>query len=155
MFSMKRLFIIVIIFFLTSGMKIILKDGNFLEVANFHIGENYTQVNIRREKINIPNYLIDLKSTIKLYGIEKRGLSIVKSYSSLIYDNKDNYKEMLKAQKEEKKELKNIPKIKVETRKDTNPFFMELPDIKSKDEDFVDKIKKKGIIFKFNVPVEK
>lgn len=142
-------------FFIFCGMKIILKDGNFLEISKFEKFSDFIRIEIKREKIDIPVYLIDIKSTMKLMEIESQGFSILKNYSSLIYEKKEKEIYSFSSDNDEKiGEKKAIPKIKLETRKESNPFFMELPDQKIKDEDFIDRIKKKGIFLKFNIPVK-
>ncbi len=149
----KSIFLIYL-FFLLVGMKIILKDGNFIEVDSFHRGESRSQMTIHRQKINIPNILIDFKATMKLVEIEKKGISIFMDYSTIIFDKKSNYNELVNLQNHKKTENNIVPRFKLETRKETSSFFMELPDSKMKDEDFLEKIKKKGIMFKLNVPVK-
>ncbi len=152
--SSLKAFFLLMLYFLLVGMKIILKDGNFIEVDNFNHGESHSQLIIHRQKINIPNAFIDLKSTLKLLEIEKKGISVLTDYSAIFYERKDVVKELISIKNEDKEEKKAFPILKLETRKDTSPFFMELPDSKMEDEDFVEKIKKKGIIFKFNIPVK-
>lgn len=141
-------------FFIFCGMKIILKDGNFLEISKYEKFNDFLRIEIRREKIDIPIHLIDIKSTMKLMEIESQGFSIIKNYSSLLYEKKEKETYNFSSDNEKSLEKNVIPKIKLETRKESNPFFMELPDQKFKDEDFIDRIKKKGIFLKFNIPVK-
>lgn len=152
--NMKILIFSMVFFSIFCGMKIILKDGNFIEVSKYQKLNDLVRVEIKREKLDIPIYLIDMRSTIRLNEIENKGFSIFKNYSLLLYEK--NQKEIYRfySDDSEKVDKKAVPKIKLETRKESNPFFMELPDQKLKDEDFIERIKKKGIFLKFNIPVK-
>lgn len=152
--NLTILIFFVISLFLFCGMKIILKDGNFLEVSKFEKFNNFLRVEIKREKIDIPIHLIDMKSTMKLMEIENQGFSIFKSFSSFLYEKNEKTTYNFSTENENDREKNRIPKFKLETRKESNPFFMELPDQNLKDEDFLNKIKKKGIFLKFNIPVK-
>lgn len=151
---LKVLLLLTLFFLNFSGMKVILKDGNLIEVSNYRIYDGFTRIELRRERLDIPNHLIDIRSTLKLLEIETKGFSIVKSYSSLLYYDKDQDNFYFQIENKKEENIKTVPKIKLETRKELNPFFMELPDQKTKDEDFLDKLKKKGIFLKLNIPVK-
>ncbi|MCX7991408.1 MAG: hypothetical protein N2999_05180 [Proteobacteria bacterium] len=151
--KLRVLFLLLIFFLNFSAMKVMLKDGNFVEVSGYKIFNDFIRIEIKREKIDVPIHLIDIKSTLKLLEIESRGFSVLKGYSSLFYQEKVN-SYSFSSEDKKKDYVKSVPKIKLETRKETNPFFMELPDQKFKDEDFIERIKKKGIFLKFNIPVK-
>lgn len=152
----RKKLLTIFFFFIFSGMKIILKDGNFIEVSDYRIFDNFIRAEIKRQKLDIPLYLVDLVSTMRLADLERRGFSILKNYTSFFYIGHENKSYNLSENSyiEEKKERSSPPRIKLETRKETNPFFMELPDQKLKDEDFIEKIKRRGIFLKLHIPVE-
>lgn len=146
----------IIAFFILTGMKLMLKDGNFIEVKRYKIASQKVYFEKDNNRFIIPESIVDVASTKRLEEIEQKPLSVFGLRSTILTEKKGNFNEQFLKRKD-KKDIapKNDFKVKIETRKETNPFLMELPTMQDQSDDVVDKLKKKGVIFKIEVPLKK
>lgn len=145
----------VLLFFVLTGMKLLLRDGNFIEVNSYQLNQKKVTFRKAGKEFILPEELVDIKSTIKLKELETRPHSIFKINSSIFTEKGDNKGIFYKEEKKGKPSVKNDYRIKLETRKETNPFFLEQPSPVDQNEDVIEKIKKKGVILKIEVPIKK
>lgn len=133
-----------------------LKDGNFIEVKRYKIASQKVYFEKDNNRFIIPESIVDVASTKRLEEIEQKPLSVFGLRSTILTEKKGNFNEQFLKRKD-KKDIapKNDFKVKIETRKETNPFLMELPTMQDQSDDVVDKLKKKGVIFKIEVPLKK
>ncbi len=146
---------IMLIFLIFSGMKLILNDGNFIEVNDFQLSHKTVTFKKGGRYFNLPPELVDIKSTSKLKELESKKVSIFNLSSSILVGKEKDKSYLLKDQRHNKVSIKNDFKIKLETSKETNPFFLEQPNPEQQNEDLLEKIKKKGLILKIEVPIKK
>lgn len=143
------------IFLIFSGMKLILHDGNFIEVNNFELKQEKIIFKKGSRYFNLPAAMVDMKSTNKLKELESNRISIFNLNTSVLVGKENDKSYFLKDKRQDKISIKNDFKIKLETRKESNPFFLEQPNPEQQDEDLLEKIKKKGLILKIEVPIKK
>lgn len=152
--KMIELFSLLVIFFIIVGMKIILRDGNFIEVDRYRIERENVYFERNAKRYMLPKTFVDLLSTEKLAEFEGKSFSVLLPKYPLT-DEGISLNDLLSNTKDNKtaKNRKEI-KLRLETYKETNPFFMELPKLDNKDEDILEKIKRKGLFFKIDVPLK-
>ncbi len=143
------------LFFLLTGSKIILKDGNFIEVSSYRVKDGTVFFEKGRERFVLPLEFIDITSTNRLKEIEGKKLSIFSLNSSILKEKTKDSLFRLKTETPDKTSTKNDFRIKLETRKETNPFFLEQPVVQQQDETPIERIKKKGLMLKIEVPLKK
>lgn len=146
----------VVVFFVLTGMKLMLKDGNFIEVKSYRIARQKIYFEKNNSIFIIPESIVDVASTKRLEEIERKNISIFNLRSSILTEKKTDFNEQLfKRQEKKDQSPKNDFKVKIETRKETRPFLMEQPFVQDQSEDIIEKLKKKGVIFKIEVPLKK
>lgn len=146
---------IMLIFLIFSGMKLILNDGNFIEVNDFQLNQKTVTFKKGSRYFNLPPELVDIKSTNKLKELESKKVSIFNLSSSILVGKEKDKSYLFKDKRHNKVSIKNDFKIKLETSKETNPFFLKQPNPEQQNEDLLEKIKKKGLILKIEVPIKK
>ncbi|MCX7769613.1 MAG: hypothetical protein N2202_00855 [Proteobacteria bacterium] len=146
-----KIIIIFLMFLLLSGMRIIFKDGNYIDVDNYYFYKDKVVIKIHDKVFEINEILVDKDNTLKLNYLEQKKISILKAYTSFKIEPVDKREFLFK---KEQSNLKNSnikdTKIKLETRKEKTPFFS---DENIKDENVLEKIQRKGIMIKIQVPV--
>jgi hypothetical protein len=147
----KIIFIVILFIFLT-GMRVILRDGNYIDVDDYYFHKNKVVLKFGSKIIEINEKFVDKDSTLKLNYLEEKKINILKSYTSFYPKDVDKTNYLFKkAEKEAAKHSNNKDaKIKLETRKEKSAFFSEET---IKDENFLEKIQRKGIMIKIQVPV--
>lgn len=146
-----KIIIILVLFLSLTGMRIILKDGNFVEVDNYYFYKDKVVIKLGNKIYEINESFVDKDETGKLNYLEQKKISILKSYTSFYLrsiDKKDYY--MKQSEKNDRKHRQKDTKIQLETRKEKSIFFS---DETFKDENFLEKIQRKGIMIKIQVPV--
>lgn len=142
---------LILLFLSLSGMRIILKDGNYIEADSYYFYKNKAIIKFGNKVHEIHESFIDKDSTLKLNYLEQKKISILKSYTSFYIQNIDNQKYFLKqSEKNVKKHKSDETKIRLETRKEKSPFFS---DDVGKNENFLEKFQRKGIMIKIQVPM--
>lgn len=143
---------ILCLYLLLTGMRIILNDGNYIDVDSYYFHKGKVILKINNKVFELNEGIVDKQSTIKLNFLEQKKIGILKSYTGYYLQNLDKSSYFLKSPKDNvKKNNGNDTKIKLETRKEKSPFFS---DENIKDENFIEKIQRKGIMIKIQLPVE-
>lgn len=150
-----KIFLLIYVFFVATGMKLILRDGNFIEVNRYNVEREKIFFEKNGKKFFISLKFVDINSTKKLAELEGKQFSIFSLSSSILKEKVSDkglfFRRPALTEKSEKKDFR----IKLETRKETNPFLLEQPKPDEQDEDFIEKIKKKGVILKIEVPIKR
>ncbi len=145
-----RCIVVIVFFVLLTGMRIILKDGNYVDVDSYYFHNDKIVFKLGNKIFELSEKYIDKKATMKLNFLEENRISVFKSYTSFM-DRISNPSKLEIEQKIETKNAFTTPKIKIETRKEKNPFFSDEP---KKDENFFEKIQRRGIMIKLQIPVK-
>jgi len=145
-----RCIVVIVFFVLLTGMRIILKDGNYVDVDSYYFYKDKIVFKLGSKIFELNEKYIDKKATMNLNSLEEKKISVFKSYTSFM-DRISNQRELEIEQKVETKKSNTTPKIKIETRKEKNPFFSDEP---TKDENFFEKIQRRGIMIKLQIPVK-
>lgn len=153
----KRLkfFVLSFCFFVVTGMKLILKDGNFIDISRYSVVKEKVLFEKNSRKYVLPVVLVDINSTSKLAELEGRQFSVFSLSSTVFKEKKGKSVFLFRKPISVEKNKKNDFRLRLETRKETNPFLFEQPTTTTQDEDFIEKIKKKGIILKIDVPIKR
>lgn len=147
-----KVILIICLFLCLSGMRIILKDGNYIDVNNYYFHRGKIILEINNKFYEISERFVDKENTMKFNYLELKKIGILTNYTALSLQNinKSNY--LLKAPKTNiKKDDGKDTKIQLETRKEKSTFFMDQSD---RDENFIEKLQRKGIMIKIRLPVE-
>lgn len=139
--------LIFVIFLLTTGMSVILKDGNYVDVDSYYFRNGKIIFKIKNKIYELNERFVDKDETLKLNYLEEKKITILKNYTSFV-EKINNNKLSIDAPKVYKHE--SDIKVKIEMRKEQSPFFI---DGQVKDENFLEKIQRKGIMIKIQVPV--
>jgi len=144
-----RCIVLIVFFLLLTGMRVILKDGNYVDVDSFYFHKGKIVFKVKDRIFELSEKYIDKNATMNLNYLSEKKISIFKSYTSFLGKISDQKKIEIE-QKFETKKNGITPTIKIEMRKEKNPFFSETP---RKDENFFEKIQRKGIMIKLQIPV--
>lgn len=149
MFS--KIVIILILFLFLSGMRIILNDGNYIDVDNYYFYNGKLIFKVNNKVFELNENIVDKDSTLKLNYLEQKKIGVIKNYTGFYLQNLDKSNYFLRTPKKDvKKNSDKDTKIRLETRKEKSPFFS---DENVKEENFIEKIQRKGIMIKIQVPV--
>lgn len=150
---LSKIAVIFFFFFFTTGMRLFFFDGNFADVDEVFFDSRKVVFKKNGNVYKLDERFVNKELTQKLYGFEKKKISVFKSYSSYLDTLKDREVDMfhIRSVPLKKNGSNNETKVKIEIRKETNPFFV---DEMNKEEDFLEKIRRKGIFFKIQIPVK-
>jgi hypothetical protein len=154
--SAMKLIALLCVFFVCSGMKLLLRDGNFIDIKKYSVRSGKVYFDKTGKTYYMPSHLVDLKSTDRLLELGEKKIPLFRAYTSSSSEKTFRNGDILKSKEKsgKKDDVRTGASIKLEANKETNPFFIDFQTDQNKGEDLVDKLKKKGIFFKIQIPVE-
>lgn len=151
---LSKIILSLFFFVVLCGMKLMLKDGNFVEVSSYTIRNDKVVFKKRGKNFQLPLEIVDVRSSERLKELEERSFSLFNIQSSIFKNREQKGSFLLQTPVPKGSALKNEYRIKLETKKESDVFFMELPRSNEQEGDVIEKIKKKGVILKIEVPLK-